>query len=201
MPARFNPDATCQAAINLAKSALPENAILGVEQLLPALYQSSEEIRRLLPEVAPFMPPLNPLRDGSAASAMTLADSLKPIVNELANSEPVITVEKFFAALMDSDAGLQVLKERGLTQDEWDRFRSVFKKTNKGQPENQSGTSQPGAAEPNGAWVRSAERSAAIAKLSEYGRLLTATELPDRGTADGRKPAELAAGLEPYAPP
>jgi ATP-dependent Clp protease ATP-binding subunit ClpA len=155
-------DAASRQAIELAKSALPEGKPLDVDDLLPALYHAARLGERW-PELGPYLPA--PERRHPAPDKVPLSEALRPILNQLARDGPRVTAEGLFAALLRSDPGHQILNQRGLSDDVWQALVAT------------AAGPAPGRREP-------LDREQAMRALGQYGRMLTAVDLPDRGTAE-----------------
>lgn len=156
-------DSECQAALDLAKRAVPEGGELDTILLLSAVYNSTH-VREQHPELAPYLKPLEEVRKSTPAK-VSVAESLQPVLGELSLSGTAVTAEKLFAALLDTEAAREHLKARHIPA----------KKTADEKA-------------PESAWRRSPEREAVIKALSSFGRMLTATQPPHKGVVELEAP-------------
>jgi ATP-dependent Clp protease ATP-binding subunit ClpA len=160
-----NFDSACQNAIDLAKGSLPEGASLDVEHLMAAVYHATD-IKGRLPQVAIYLPLPQPVKQ--PRDKVPVAESLKPVLGRLAKDGQPVTAEKLFSALVGCAPGRQALNARGLRDADLQTWLDSL--------------------EAGARWRQSPERDAAMRTLSPYGRMLTAIELPQRGTAKMDKP-------------
>lgn len=153
MPIRFDPQ--CQAAVDLAKKALPEDAELNAETLLAALYHHAQ-LQSRFPELQRFLrAPV--IRRNELPEKVSLARELRPVFQELADRNRPIGAEELFGTLIQSEPGRRLLLANGLTEHDLDRLRTS-------------------AQEKPAGWRGSPARLTALQSLSSYGRLLTDTK-------------------------
>jgi ATP-dependent Clp protease ATP-binding subunit ClpA len=156
------------AAVELAKAALPADAVLDVHTLMAALYQTDEGLQRRFPSFAHILAPLPRLRD--VAGSMKLADEVRGIVNHLLGAPgPAVEPEEFFSALLVSDTGRTVVA--GIPPADRDKLV----------PPPGTGTANADGGVPvQGLWRQSEARRAAATALAPFGRLLTDPALAPR---------------------
>lgn len=186
MPLRF--DTACQNAVDLAKRAVPDGAKLDVEQLTPALLHATD-LRARLPRLAALVPPPETLRTAPPGS-LAVSPALHPVFRRLMLRDHAITADELFLALMDSPAGRDFVRRLGASDEEMEAAAAVLEPRSP-EPGWRSGSALP-AGTPG--WRRSPDRARVIEALNPFGRLLTATEIPDR-TVVGRE-KELRAVIE-----
>lgn len=155
MGLNFEPE--CQAAIDLAKRAAPEGAELDILTLLSALYHCTR-LKSQFPHLADILDPPIPLRQ-ETPEKVRLASDLQRIFQELARSAQRLRAEPLFLRLIQTDAGRQALRNRGLRESDLLEMEAIL-----------------ASAIPS--WRQSPERLRAIQALSTFGRMLTASEPP-----------------------
>jgi ATP-dependent Clp protease ATP-binding subunit ClpA len=158
MKPNFAPD--CVRAIELAKRALPEGTALGVDHLLAALYHATD-LKSRLPQFAPYLPAPRPVHE--PRDTVKVAEPLKPILTELARDGRPVTAEGLFTALLQSEDGRRALRAHGVPDADLRGLTDALA--------------------PRPGWRGSPERQAALRTLEPFGRMLTATPVPTRGTA------------------
>jgi len=167
--ASFSPEA--QAAIDLAKRAVPADAVLTPELLMAAAYRTAD-LQDEAPQLATYLPAPKPLKD-EVPDEVTLSDSLRPVLGALARSD-MVTVTELMAALIESQGGRGFLTSRGMPDAEVAAVLAVLK-----------GTAGPGTGggpgEGGAGWRTSQRREAVIKELATYGRMLTVGEPPNKG--------------------
>lgn len=153
----LNLDPECQNAVDLAKRAVPPQAELDLLTLLAALYHSSD-LKSRYPDWAAALPlPQN--LPAETPEKVSLAAPLQPIFKRLAQETDPISVEELFLALIAAESSRASLLAQGLTEEQLNRVQQELTPALTG-------------------WRQAAERSQAIAALSSFGRMLTATEPP-----------------------
>jgi ATP-dependent Clp protease ATP-binding subunit ClpA len=169
----FEPDA--QAAVDLAKRAVARGASLDLPTLLAALYHGTA-LRQRFPELAPALDE-PAARRAQTPSEVAVDDALQPLLDELADSGEVVTVDELAAALLESDAGRTWLGAHGVPEA---TLTTVLRGLTGIGPAAED-ASVPG-------WRGSRERDGAIEALSSYGRMLTVGEPPHRGGVEFERP-------------
>jgi len=155
MPPLLEPE--CQQAVDWAKRATPPGAELDYLTLLAALYYSSD-LKSRYPDLAAVLIQPQDLQT-ETPEKVKLAGPLKTVMNRLAQESDPISVEELFQALIHEDTGRRLLLERGVTEPLIQKMMAEL------------APSLPG-------WRQSPDRDQAIAGLSSFGRMLTATEPP-----------------------
>jgi len=165
---RFDPES--QAAVDLAKRAIPKGGELDVGTLLAALYHGTE-MKERFPELESYLE--RPKESHKRTpDEVVVAKQLQPILRDLRDDPDTITVEEFFTALIASEAGQEYLMSKGMTEKDVDSVIVAL-----GGPSlSASG------------WRDSSERESVIDELSIFGRMLTVSELPSRGIVELEKP-------------
>lgn len=162
-----------QAALDLAKQAVPEGESLTPELLMAAAYHVGD-MQHELPQLGPYLP--EPARvHEKVPKRVPVADSLRPILYELSHDE-MVTLDELMTALVDSEAGQSLLAARGLPASELEDVTAAL--TGQAVPT----TEERPAEEP--VWRESSERREVIEALSSYGRMLTAGEPPQKGIVE-----------------
>jgi ATP-dependent Clp protease ATP-binding subunit ClpA len=156
-------DTKCQAAVDFAKRALPDEGELDVGLLVEALYYSTG-LKDRLPHLAPFLNAPRPLRALSPAT-VPVAGSLKPLLAELDGRGHPLTAEECFLALITSAPGREFLKGRGASEKEIKATLAIL------QPSRTPG-------QPPGGWRATGKREEVIKALNAFGRMLTDVDLP-----------------------
>jgi ATP-dependent Clp protease ATP-binding subunit ClpA len=172
MPRRlafFSPEA--QAALDVAKRAVPAGSALTPELLMAAAYDTAG-LKDEVPQLAGYLPPPGPLSD-EVPDEVTLSDGLRPVLGALSRSD-MVTVNELMAALIESDAGRGFLASRNMPAAEVEAVVSALR-----------GRVAPGGAAGGEAaglsWRTSPQRQEVIETLSTYGRMLTVGEPPHKG--------------------
>jgi ATP-dependent Clp protease ATP-binding subunit ClpA len=166
----MNFDAQSQEAVDLAKRAVPKDGELEVGTLLAALYHSTA-MKERFPQLGPYLEMPEEARKRTPKE-VDLAEPLQPIMTDLQEDPDTITVEEFFTALIESDAGQKFLMSKGMSETDIDTIMVALG----------------GAGLSGSDWRDSPERESVIDDLSQFGRMLTATELPSRGMVEMEKP-------------
>ncbi len=165
-------DAGCQAAIDLAKRGLIDGAPLGADLLLSALYHADAELKRLYPSLEPHIPSITPRRE-EVPARVTLAENVQPVFQSFADTGRLVTARELFTALATSPAGHDALRSLGLDDAALDALDEA------------AGDAMPPPDDPGaGDWRGSDARRSAMAALDSYGRMLTASELPQSGVVE-----------------
>lgn len=176
MPLTLEPD--CQAALDLAKRAVPEGQALDAGLLLAALYNTSE-IHDRFARLAGFLPAPEPRRP-SAPPRVPLAPDVQPVFQQFADSGDPVSAEDLFEALLASAAGRAALLGRGATEEGLSGILAEAGLSPPGpagmEPGRSGGSGPP--PRPPDEWRSSPARQEAIRSLSSYGRMLTDTEPP-----------------------
>jgi ATP-dependent Clp protease ATP-binding subunit ClpA len=171
----MNFDTEAQAAVDLAKRAVAKGASLDLPTLLAAVYCSTP-LKERFPQLAKCLTAPGERR-GRTPVEVDVDEALQPILDELADSGEVVTADDLAAALLDSEAGGQWLRARGLGEDD---LAAVLRGLAGIEP-------APGGT-PVSTWRGSSERDEAIAALSSFGRMLTVGEPPYKGGVEFEKP-------------
>jgi len=171
-------DSEAEAVRDLARRCVPEGEKLGIEVLLPALFQGSS-LRNRFPQLAEFFPELRECREN--AKPVPLTDDLKPVMSELAAAaNPTLTPEKWFTTLLQSTPGREFATRAGIPADELDsalrELTGVRRAVQPREPAAEAG------------WRSSPERKEIIAALDTFGRMLTVGEPPQKGIVEMEKP-------------
>jgi ATP-dependent Clp protease ATP-binding subunit ClpA len=169
-------DPRCQAAIDLAKSALPsKSAALDVDLLMSALYHATQ-LRKRVPELAGYLSAPKARRQVDAGDKVPLAEPLKAILKELMKSheERPLSAEELFTALAESTSGRRLLISRGLAEPQLDALLRTLRKLlashGGAEAEPEAEALRPRQAS---GWRSSAARKEAVEALSPFGRMLT----------------------------
>jgi ATP-dependent Clp protease ATP-binding subunit ClpA len=157
-----------QAALDLAKQAVPDGEPLTPGLLMAAAYQAAN-MEDEIPQLAPYLPELAPTRP---LDGVPVADSLRPILRDLGRDD-MVTVHELITTLIQSEPGRAFLTAQGMPDDELaDVTAAVTGRAPLAMAES---------AAPETGWRRSSERREVIEGLSTYGRMLTVTEPPHKG--------------------
>jgi len=162
-------DAEAQAAIDVAKRAVPAGSRLDLLTLLGAVYHATP-LKDELPQLKRYLAPPE-ARHRRTPREVEVDDALQPLLEGLASNGGPLTARALFEALFDSDAGREGLRAVGLNDAEYAAVLAGL----------------PGHDGPPPAvsdWRGSHTRDQAIAALSSFGRMLTITEPPHRGTVE-----------------
>ena len=174
----LNLDPEAKAVRDLARRCVPEGEKLGIDVLLPALFQGSS-LKNRFPQLAEFFPRLQQCREN--AEPVPLDDDLKPVMSELAaTANPALTPETWFTALLQSRPGREFATRAGIPADELDsalrELTGVRRAVQASEPAAETG------------WRSSQERKEIIAALDTFGRMLTVGEPPQKGIVEMEKP-------------
>ena len=169
MAVNLSPEA--QAALDRAKQAVGEGESLTPQLLMAAAYHAdglSDEI----PQLAPYLAEPGRVRD-HVPDRVPVGEPLRPVLAELAH-EDMVTNDELLRALVTSTAGHDFLISQGMPEGEVAKVVAALAHEDAGTlPED-------GARELR--WRRSRERDEVIEALTTYGRMLTVTEPPQKGT-------------------
>ncbi len=170
--ASFTPEAT--AALDLAKSAVPEGGTLTPELLLAAACHAAA-LEDEVPELVAALPAVTPLRD-TPPERVNVAEPLRPVLKDLAGRRDV-AIDTVVLTLLATDAVRRYLAGRGFADAEVERALATL-----------AGHAAPGRATPEQAtpdhaavvvppptptWRTSSERSEVLDRLRPWGRVLT----------------------------
>ncbi|MCK4304190.1 MAG: ATP-dependent Clp protease ATP-binding subunit [Candidatus Eisenbacteria sp.] len=144
----FTPES--QAAVEMAKRAVPDGGILDSVTLLSALVHS-ESLRRKLPQLAAAFRAPRPCRTHPAKTP--LVPELYLPLGRIADDEEEIDPETLLGALLDTRSVEAELEKRGV---DFDQIRVQIMKTSDSED-----------------WRTSPERLKVIKQLDPYGRFLT----------------------------
>jgi ATP-dependent Clp protease ATP-binding subunit ClpA len=158
MPDYLSPKA--QEALDLAKRAVPAGAPLTPELLMAAAYRQGK-LEEKAPQLARYLPAPEPL-DDKAPGPVTLAEGLQPVFGQLSQRHDV-SVNELLKAVIDSPAGREFLRTKGLPDAEIDEVVAAL------------------AAVDDEDWPTSPQRRKAIEALAPFGRMLTVGEPPKKG--------------------
>jgi ATP-dependent Clp protease ATP-binding subunit ClpA len=174
-------DPQSQAARDLAARTVPPGGQLKLSALLSALYHTSS-LKDRFPKIASWLERPREVRK-ETPEEVPVADSLKPILGRLAaqETEP-LDPERWFRALLDSSPGRELAASAGLKQSDVEDILSALA------PAPEPPLPAPEPAEPS--WRTSPERAKLIEALSTFGRTLTATEPPQKGTVEMERPLQ-----------
>ncbi len=175
----LNLDPKSQDGLDLAKRAVPDNGELEIGPLMGALYHATGLKDQLPPQLANCLEQPQPRRQ-DVPEKVTVAESLRPILSQLAGDEVPVKPAKFFSTLVNSDLGGEFLSERGVSDALFEELRRMLSQA--------SEEPGPGSGEAVSGWRGSQERQEAIKALGSFGRMLTATEPPYRGSRFGMEP-------------
>ncbi len=166
----MNFDPESQTAVDLAKRAIPKGGELDLGTLLAALYHSTA-INERFPQLGSYLEMPQETRKRTPKE-VDVAEPLQPILDDLLDDPDTITVEELFTALFESDICHEYLMSRGMSEKEIEAIMVAL-----------------GGSRISGSdWRNSPERESVIDDLSQFGRMLTATELPSRGMVEMEKP-------------
>ena len=149
-----------QDALDLAKRAVPAEAVLTPELLMAAVYRLGK-LEEKAPTLADYLPAPEPLSE-EVPDEVKVAEGLRPVFGELSQGSDV-TVGQLFAAVAESQAGREFLLSKGVTDDELGQIVAGLRTMDAA------------------TWKTSAERCEAIEALSSFGRMLTVGEPPKKG--------------------
>jgi ATP-dependent Clp protease ATP-binding subunit ClpA len=159
---KLNLEPEAQAALDLAKRAVPEGGELDADLLLAALCHATA-LKDRHPKLAGTLPVPRATRR-KPPDKVPVAASLQPVLQKVAKATAPVSAEGLFAALVESEPGRQCLRAHGVPPDE---------------------VAPPGRpAAPVSEWRASSERAAAIEALSSFGRMLTVGEPPHKGVVE-----------------
>lgn len=161
----LNFDADCQAALDLARRALPDGAELDVAALMAALYHSTA-LKYRFPKLGPYLRQPVPRR-AIASPGVPVAAPLQSVLDTLSAAGGRVTALDLFRELTASQAGRAALAAAGAPAGELDPFA----------PPPPAAPPRP---QPVSAWRSSPERQNVVTELSAFGRMLTAGEPPRR---------------------
>lgn len=153
-----------QAAVDLAKRAVPAGAALTPELLIAAachLARADAEAPQLA-QLRQHLPAPQPLSD-EVPEQVAAADELRPVFGQLAQRTDV-SVNELLRALVDSPAGRELLRAKGLPEAAIDDVVAALGEIDEA------------------GWRTSARRREAIEALASFGRVLTAGEPPKKGS-------------------
>ncbi len=204
-------DEQAQAVVEVAKRATPEGVPLGVGALLAAAVHVDgvNGLGEVLPPLRAHINSPVPVRN--EVGKVPLDEDLASILNSLAKRDRPVTVVDLLSALLISQAGVEFLRQRKVPEDLVRKAVSVVLERAlqqvSGKPEEAS-SSQPthtigastgavgagssgasGASAGGGggggkAWRSSHQRAQALKALGSFGRMLTESPPPARGTFD-----------------
>lgn len=173
MALNLTPDA--QAALDLAKRVMGPGAELDAGLLLAALYHGGA-LREQLPQyLAAYLDRPRPLRADSPEQ-VAVAEDLKPILARFTKLGPPATSLDLFRDLARSVPGQAFLAAKGMPAHELTGLLETL--------DGLSASENPAPSQPP-TWQISPKRRAAIDTLGSFGRMLTASEPPQRGVHRG----------------
>jgi ATP-dependent Clp protease ATP-binding subunit ClpA len=175
----LNLDPDSQAAVDLAKRALPKGGQLDVGLLMAALYHSAK-LKKRFPQLGSCLPRPSQKRK-KTPDKVPVDEALRPVLSRLARKKRPLGREELFAALIDSDVGRGFLLSGGVTERDLTPILATLRSSAM-----QRSTAQRG--RPTGDWRGSQARQTAIEALSSFGRMLTVAEPPHRGVVEMEKP-------------
>ncbi len=149
-----------QEALDLAKRAVPAGTPLTPELLMAAAYRLGK-LEEKAPQLAPYLPALEPLSD-EVPDEVTVAEGLRPVFGELSQGSGV-SVNQLLTAAVQSPAGREYLLTSGLPDAEIDEIVAALAALDPVQ------------------WKTSPARREAMEALSSFGRMLTVGEPPKKG--------------------
>jgi ATP-dependent Clp protease ATP-binding subunit ClpA len=167
----FSPEA--QAALDLAKQAVPEGGSLTAELLLAAAYHVGH-MQDELPQLAPYLAEPTPVRP-TVPEEVLVAEPLQPVLGALSRDD-MVTIDELMVALVQSEGGRAFLSSRGLPESE--QATVVATLTDHGVKIPEEGVA------PETAWRKAPERQELIDALSTYGRMLTVGDPPQKGIVE-----------------
>jgi ATP-dependent Clp protease ATP-binding subunit ClpC len=167
----LNLDADCQAALEVAKRAVPPGDELDIGILMRGLYHSTS-LRQQFPSLGAHLEPLSSL-PGNVGS-VPVHGKLKPVLQALAAQPGTITSASFLLALVESGTGQEYLRSKGVQSPDLKSLIADLKQSLRLEAP----------AELVSAWRASPERQKAMEALGTYGRMLTAGSPPHRGTVE-----------------
>lgn len=169
----LNLDAEAQAALDLAKRAVPAGGELDVGLLIAALYHGTN-LKQTLPSMLMSVIDEPRAHSDDVPAKVPVAKPLQPILGHAAARNVVLGAGALFKALIDSEAGRRFLQSRGV-HDDTVRALQLSLDGNERNPDPAAATAG------RSAWRDSAERRKASDALGSYGRMLTASAPPHRG--------------------
>lgn len=178
MPLNF--DDRALAVVEAAKRATPEGAPLGVGTLLAAaLHLDGAEV--LAPALLPLRQHVNapkPVRN--AAGKVPVDEALGLILNDLATRDRPVTVADLLRAMLTSRAGAEFLQQRGVPAELMANIIRSVSEATASAPQPATAPAAPPAG--NGDWRTSEQRGRLLKALGSFGRMLTESPPPARGT-------------------
>jgi ATP-dependent Clp protease ATP-binding subunit ClpA len=173
----MNFDPLAQAAVDLAKRAVPDGHKLDAMTLLAALVHGTG-LRERYPQLARSL--ARPVeRRKRTPAEVDVDETLQAALDELADAGRAVTADELAAALLENASVQHQLAAGGVGESE---VASVVAGLGGG------GSPEAPVAAPG--WRGSHEREEALAALSSYGRVLTLTEPPHRGAVQMEKPLQ-----------
>jgi len=162
-PLPLTPDA--QAALDLAKKAVPEGGALTTELLLAAAYHAAAlDDPDQVPELAGYLPELT-VQHADVPDTVSVDEGLRPLLRDLRGRDK-INLQDLFLAMFDSAAATSYLTGHGMADAELSQVRARLL------PEAPVGLP---------AWRGSSERNELVERLSPWGRMLTVTQPAAKG--------------------
>jgi ATP-dependent Clp protease ATP-binding subunit ClpA len=176
MALKYGPEA--EAVRDLARRCVPKGEKLGIDVLLPALFQGSG-LKDRFPQLAAFFP--KPRKRRKEPEAVPLAEDLKPVMRDLASAgHSVLTPETWFSALLQSPVGQDFASTAGIPAEDLDtalkELTGVSLAVRAPAPTAEAG------------WRGSRERREVVSALDTFGRMLTVGEPPQKGIVELEKP-------------
>ena len=151
-----------QQALDLAKRALPTGSPLTPELLMAAVYHQGK-LEEKAPQLAPYLPAPPPLID-EVPESVPLVEELRPVFGQWSQRpDGDVSVNELLKAVIDSPAGREFLRTKGLAEAEIDEVVAVLVAVDEED------------------WATSPQRRQAIEALAPFGRMLTVGEPPKKG--------------------
>ena len=174
-------DPQSEAARDLAKRAVPPGGQLKLPALLSALYHTSS-LKERFPRMASWLEMPRECRK-ETPDEVPVADSLRPVLGRLAAQETgPLDPERWFRALLDSPPGRELAGSAGLKESDVEEILTALAPA----PEAPPPVPQPA----DSGWRGSPERKQLMEALGTFGRTLTATEPPHKGTVEMDRPLQ-----------
>ncbi|EGV16221.1 AAA family ATPase [Thiocapsa marina] len=167
-------DPEARAALDLAKRSVPEGGELDVGLLLAALYHATDLKDRLPERLSACLERPSGERP-TVPEKVPLAKPLQPLLARVIEHGVAVTPAALLGLLLDSDAAREYLRAAGLSDAELAAVSGILHAA----AAESAQTTAPPAGETD--WRTSPERRAALEALDAFGRMLTATEPPDKG--------------------
>jgi len=110
-------DVECEAALNLAKRAVPKGGKLEIRLLMAALCHATDLGQRI-PKLTAYLPAPEPVRRRASTSEIPTVAPVKTILERLELHAEPVTAAELFVECARTDAGRRLLQESGFNDSE-----------------------------------------------------------------------------------